>query len=363
VKLGVAAAVIGDTLVRGDVELDDGRIARYGVTGGNGSGTAVPGFVDLQVNGFADVDFLRTDGDGYRRAGAALLETGVTSYLPTFISAPEAELVAALEAVPPNGDGPRVLGAHVEGPFLSPRRRGVHPESALRAPDAELLERLLAAGPVRLVTLAPELPGANELIDLLRVRGIAVSIGHSDATAAQAHAAFDRGACSVTHLFNAMRPLNHRDPGVVGAALARTDVTVCIILDGYHLAAETVAFVWRAAAGRVALITDAIAGAGAADGSYSLGETEVDVANGVARGPNGELAGSALTMIEAVRNLVELGAPLSEAVNAATAVPAAVIGETEAGRLDAGLPADVVVLDDNLEIEKVFVGGRALVSV
>ena len=362
-KLGVAAAVIGDTLVRGDVELDDGRIARYGIAGGSGRGTAVPGFVDLQVNGFADVDFLRTDGDGYRRAGAALLETGVTSYLPTFISAPEPELLAALAAMPRNGDEPRVLGAHVEGPFLSPRRRGVHPESALRAPDPELLERLLAAGQVRLVTLAPELRGADELIDLLKARGIAVSIGHSDATAAQAHAAFDRGACSVTHLFNAMRPLNHRDPGVVGAALARPDVTVCIILDGYHLAAETVAFVWRAAAGRVALITDAVAGAGAADGSYSLGETEVDVANGVVRGPNGELAGSALTMIEAVRNLVELGAPLSEAVNAATAVPAAVIGETEVGRLDAGLPADVVVLDDNLEIEKVFVGGRALVSV
>ena len=362
-KLGVAAAVIGDTLVSGDVELDDGHIVRYGVAGSNGRGTAVPGFLDLQVNGFADVDFLRTDGDGYRRAGAALLETGVTSYLPTFISAPEDELVAALEGVPRNGDGPRVLGAHVEGPFLSPRRRGVHPASALLAPDLELLERLLAAGPVRLMTLAPELPGADELIDLLRTRGIAVSIGHSDATAAQAHAAFDHGVRSVTHIFNAMRPLGHRDPGVVGAALARSDVTVCIILDGYHLAAETVALVWRAAAGRVALVTDAVAGAGAADGSYSLGETEVDVSNGVVRGPNGELAGSALTMIEAVRNLVELGAPLSEAVNAATTVPAAVIGETEAGRLDAGLPADVVVLDDNLEIEKVFVGGRALVSV
>lgn len=362
-KLGVASAVIGDTLVGGDVELDDGRIVRYGVAVGNGRGTAIPGLVDLQVNGFADVDFLRADGDGYRRAGAALLETGVTSYLPTFISAQEPELVAALAAVPLNGDGPRVLGAHVEGPFLSPRRRGVHPASALRPPDPELLERLLDAGPVRLVTLAPELPGADELIDLLTKRGIAVSIGHTNATAAQAHAAFDRGVHSVTHLFNAMRPLEHRDPGVVGAALARADVTVFVILDGYHLAPETAALVWRAAAGRFALVTDAVAGAGLADGSYTLGETEVEIAGGVARGPNGELAGSASTMIEAVRNLVQLGAPLSEAVNAATAVPAAVIGETEVGRLDAGLPADVVVLDDSLEIEKVFVGGRALVSV
>jgi N-acetylglucosamine-6-phosphate deacetylase len=361
-RLGVAAAVVGDTLVSGDVELDDGRIVRYGIAGPAGRGTAVPGFVDLQVNGFADVDFLRADAEGYRRAGAALLETGVTSYLPTLISAPEAELVAALGEVPCDSNGgPRVLGAHVEGPFLSPRRRGVHPASALRDPDPALLERLLAAGPVRLVTLAPELPGADELIDLLAARGVAASIGHTDATATQAHAAFDRGACCVTHLFNAMRPLGHRDPGVVGAALARPDVTVSIILDGYHLAAETVAFVWRAAAGRVALVTDAVAGAGVSDGSYSLGETDVEVADGVARGPNGELAGSVLTMIQAVRNLVELGAQLSEAVNAATVVPAGIIGETSVGRLDAGLPADLVVLDDNLEIEKVFVGGRALV--
>ena len=361
-KLGVAAAVIGDTLVSGDVELDGDRIVRYGIAGATGRGTAVPGFVDLQVNGFADVDFLRADADGYRRAGTALLETGVTSYLPTLISAPEPELVAALAAIPLDSDGgPRVLGAHVEGPFLSPRRRGVHPASALRDPDPALLERLLAAGPVRLVTLAPELPGADELIDLLSARGVAAAIGHTDATAAQAHAAFDRGACCVTHLFNAMRPLGHRDPGVVGAALARPDVTVSIILDGYHLASETVAFVWRAAAGRVTLVTDAVAGAGASDGSYSLGDTDVEVAGGVARGPNGELAGSVLTMIEAIRNLVALGAQLSEAVNAATAVPARVIGEKYAGRLDAGLPADLVVLDDHLEIEKVFVGGRALV--
>jgi N-acetylglucosamine-6-phosphate deacetylase len=360
-RLGVAAAVVGDTLVSGDVELDDGRIVRYGIAGSNGRGTALPGFVDLQVNGFADVDFLRADADGYRRAGAALLETGVTSYLPTLISAPEPELVAALREIPRDTDGPRVLGAHIEGPFLSPRRRGVHPASALREPDTALLERLLAAGPVRLVTLAPELPRAEELIDLLTAHGVAAPIGHTDATATQAHAAFDRGARSVTHLFNAMRPLGHRDPGVVGAALARPDVTVSIILDGYHLAAETVAFVWRAAAGRVALVTDAVAGAGVSDGSYSLGETDVEVADGVARGPNGELAGSVLTMIEAVRNLVGLGAQLSEAVNAATAVPAGVIGKASVGRLDAGLPADLVVLDDNLEIEKVFVGGRALV--
>ena len=362
-RLGVAAAVVGDTLVRGDVEVVDGLVVRYGLGRQNGSGTAVPGFVDLQVNGFAGVDFLRADADGFRRAGEALLETGVTSYLPTLVTAPEEAMLGALAEIPAGADGPRVLGAHVEGPFLAPGRLGVHPPEARRDPDPALLERILAAGPVRLMTLAPELPGAGELIDVLVSRGVAVSLGHTDASAEQAHAAFDRGARSVTHLFNAMRPFSHRDPGVVGAALARSDVTVQVILDGFHLAAETAAFVWRAAAGRTALVTDAVAGAGVGDGSYTLGAVEIEVAVGAARGPDGELAGSVLTMIEAVRNLVRLGAPLSEAVHAATAVPAGLLGEQEIGRLDAGLPADVVVLDDNLEIEKVFVGGRALVVV
>ena len=158
--------------------------------------------------------------------------------------------------------GPRIIGVHLEGPFLSPSRLGAHPAAARRDPDRGLLERLLAAGPVGYVTLAPELPGALELVDLLHERGIVVSCGHSDATAEEAAAAFDRGVRTVTHLFNAMRPLGHRDPGIAGAALARDDVIVQVILDGHHLAEETARIVWRAAAGRVALVTDAIAAAG-----------------------------------------------------------------------------------------------------
>jgi N-acetylglucosamine-6-phosphate deacetylase len=322
---------------------------------------AVPGFVDLQVNGFAGVDLMGADIDGYRRAGAALLETGVTAYLPTFISAPEEDLLAALRNVPLGAAGPRVLGIHLEGPFLAPTRLGVHPSSARRDPDPALLERLLAAGPVRLMTLAPELPGADELIGLLLLRGIAVSAGHTDATAAEATHAFDRGVRSVTHLFNAMRPFRHRDPGPAGAALARDDVVVQIILDGVHLAEETARIVWRSAAGRVALVTDAVAGAGMGDGAYYLGGSEIEVRGGVARGNGDVLAGSALTMIEAVRNLHKLGIPLQQAVAAATAVPARVLGMPDLSRLDAGLPADLVILDDNLEIERVCVGGEARV--
>src|SRR4029079_1955142 len=231
---------------------------------------------------------------------------------------------------------------------------------ARRDPDVDLLERILAAGPVRLYTLAPELPAALELVDLLVARGVVVSAGHSDANADEANAAFDRGVGTVTHLFNAMRPFNHRDPGVAGVALARPDVTVQIILDGVHLAPDTVRLVWLAAGGRLALVTDAVAAAGiSGDGSYRLGDVSVEVRNGVVRRDgDGVLAGSVLTMIEAVRNLHALGVPLEAALGAATTVPARVIG-ADVGRIEVGGPADVVVLSEELEVERVLVGGEA----
>jgi N-acetylglucosamine-6-phosphate deacetylase len=262
------------------------------------------------------------------------------------------------EAVP----GPHILGVHLEGPFLSPSRLGTHRRDGRRDPDPALLERLLAAGPVRLMTLAPELPGALELIDLLHSRGVVVSLGHTDATAAQAHAAFDRGVRAVTHVFNAMRPLAHRDPGVVGAALARPDVVVQAIVDGVHLDPDIVRLLWRAAAGRLSLVTDAIAGAGLGDGTYALGEIEIVVADDVVRSEDGMLAGSALTMVEAVRNLVALDVPLEGALEAATSVPARVLDAPDLGRLVPGGPADIVVLDDALEVVRTLVGGETLVA-
>src|SRR6476646_55474 len=334
-KLGVEAALVDGLLVRGDVEVSDGCIVAIGLAAPAGRGIAVPGFVDLQVNGFGGVDFLDADADGYRRAGEALLETGVTAYLPTLITTPEQQLIAAMAEVPTGESRPRILGMHLEGPFLSPNRLGPHEASAPRDPDLAMLDRLLAA----------------------------VSLGHTDANAAQANAAFDRGARSVTHLFNAMRPFLHRDPGIVGAALARDDVVVAIILDGIHLAPETAKTVWRAARGRTALVTDAITGAGAAEGSYSLGSLDVHVHEGTVRGPDGVLAGSVLTMSEAVRNLHELGVPIEDAVGAATSTPARVLGDAQLGRIDLGLPADLVVLTDAIEIERVLVGGEVRVAV
>lgn len=357
-RLGVEAALVGAELVHGDVEVADGQVAAVGLNSSVGRGIAAPGFVDLQVNGFAGVDFFSADADGYKRAGEALLAGGVTAYQPTFITSPEDEMTAALREVPRNGSRPRILGAHLEGPFIAPERLGTHPAEARRDPDPDLLERLLAAGPVSHVTLAPELPGALHLIELLRVRGVTVSCGHSDATAAQAREAFERGAKTVTHIFNAMRPLLAREPGLAGAALVASDVTVQVILDGVHLADDTARLVWQAAGGRVALVTDAIAAAGAGDGSYRLAGVDFEVENGVARRADRVLAGSTVSMIEAVRNLVALGAPVASALAAAGRVPARIAGRPELGTLEPGSAADVVILDDRLEVVRVLAAGE-----
>jgi len=362
-RLGVEAAIVEGDLLRGDVEVADGRIVAVGLAPTRGGGIAAPGFVDLQVNGYAGIDFAAADAAGYKAAGEALLEGGVTAYQPTLITAPEDSLIAALREVPAGRQpGPRILGVHLEGPFLSPRRLGAHPATAQRDPDPDLLERLLLAGPVSQMTLAPELPGALELVDLLHARGVTVSCGHTDATAAEAHAAFDRGVGTVTHLFNAMRPLGHRDPGIVGAALVRDDVILQVILDGHHLAPEIAQLVRRAASGRLALVTDAIAAAGTSAGSCTLGGIDVEIRDGVARRADGVIAGSVVTMIDAVRNLHALGASFVDAVAAATSAPARAARRPELGVLRLGDEADIVVLDDRLEIRTVLRAGLERVA-
>lgn len=362
-RLGVSSAVVDGVLLRGDVEVADGVVAAVGLEPPAGSSAiAAPGLVDLQVNGYGGVDFLAADADGYRAAGEALLAAGVTAYQPTLITAAETELTAALAEVRERADGPRLLGVHLEGPFLSPARPGAHPVEHLRLPDTALAERLLAPGLVSYVTLAPELPGALDLVDLLHARGIVVSFGHTDATAAEMAAGFGRGVRTVTHLFNAMRPFGHREPGPAGAALARDDVVVQLILDGHHLAADTATVVMRAARGRLALVSDAIAAAGQGDGVFRLGDVEVHVVDGVARRTDGALAGSTLALLDAVRNLHALGAPLAEALAAASEVPARVLGRRDIGSLQPGAPADVIVLDDRLELVRVLRDGRPLVA-
>jgi N-acetylglucosamine-6-phosphate deacetylase len=360
-RLGVAAARVGGELVPGDVAVADGRVDAVGLSPAGRSGLAVPGFIDVQVNGFAGIDFLPASTEEHMRAGEALAATGVTGYLPTLITAPPdayRDALATLAALPEGG--PRMLGAHLEGPFLSPDWPGAHPPQHLREPDLALVDELRALGPITTMTVAPELRGGLDFVSALVERGIVVHIGHTDADAATAHAAFDRGARALTHIHNAHRRFKPRDPGPSAVALVRPDVTVTAIVDGVHLAAETAGSAWRAARDRFCLITDAIAAAGQGDGTFRMGEREIHVAGGASRLADGTLAGSVVTMDRAVRELVALGATTAEAVHAATAAPARLLGRDDLGRLAPGLPADVVVLDDRLEVVRTLVGGVQL---
>lgn len=362
-RLGVAAAVVDGELVRGDVEVDGGTV-RGVALGGGGTGIAVPGLVDLQVNGFGGIDLLHATADEVARVAATLARTGVLWYQPTLITAPPELTRLALATIGGGAGAPgaRMLGVHLEGPFLASERAGAHPPEWLREPDLDLLASYLAAGcPVSTMTLAPELDRASETIDALLSRNVVVSLGHTDATAAFAHAAFDQGARTVTHLFNAMRPFGHRDPGLAGAALSRPDVIVQLIADGVHLAPETLLTAWRAARGRIALVSDAIAAAGLGDGGFRIGTVDIDVAGGVSRTHDGILAGAVRPLAWGLRLLVELGVPVVEAVDAVTRTPARVLGrEGDVGVLRPGMPADLVVLDDNFGVARVLLAGEQL---
>jgi N-acetylglucosamine-6-phosphate deacetylase len=360
-ELGVRAALVDGTLVPGDVRIASGQVTKFGIPpAASAHGTAVPGFIDLHINGFAGVDFLTCEPDDYGRVGRALAATGVTAYLPTFVTSPRDSYLRALGAVSeadPDG-GPRLLGVHLEGPFISPRWPGAHDTRHIREPDLALARLLCDAGPVRLVTLAPELPGGLELVEYLSERGLVVSCGHSDADADTAHHAFDRGARAVTHIYNAHRRWQPRDPGLAGAGLVRDDVAVQAIVDDIHLAPETAYATFLAARERFSLVTDAIAAAGLPPGDSRLGDQTVHVRDGEVRLPDGTLAGSMLTMDRAVANLVAKGASLAAAAHAASRAPALLIGRPDLGRIALGHPADIAVLDDDLRVVRTLVGGE-----
>ncbi|HEY8581729.1 MAG TPA: N-acetylglucosamine-6-phosphate deacetylase [Capillimicrobium sp.] len=343
------------------MEVHDGFVTAVGVQPAGAYDLAVPGFVDAHINGVAGHDFLATDLDGYAEAGAALARTGVVAYQPTLISSPaEAyrEPVALAARAAARDDGPMIVGVHLEGPFLSPDWAGAHDPAHLRAPDPALLDELLALGSVTTVTLAPELPGAIELVDRLVTAGVVVSLGHSDADAAHAHAAFDRGARAITHLYNAHRRWQPRDPGLAGAALTRSDVTVQAIFDDVHLAREAAYAAFLAAGQRFCLVTDAMEAALLEPGEYALGDRSVHVEGGSARLADGTLAGSLLTMDDALRRLVDAGAPLADAVHAASTAPARLLGRRDLGALRPGSPAHITVLDEALRVVRTLVSGR-----
>ena len=368
-SLGVAEALVDGVVVPGDVVVEGSTIAAVGVLPGGRSGLAVPGFVDVQVNGFAGVDFTTTDLDGYRTASQAIGRTGVTSFLATMpTAAPEAygpALAVARAAATTTLPGAQVAGVHLEGPFLSPERPGAHRPDWLRAPDRACCDGWLDAAPVVVMTLASELDGAIELIEHLCARGVIVSLGHTDARASVAHLGFDAGASMVTHLWNAQRPITSREPAVGGAGLARDDVVLGVISDLIHVAADTLRFTIAAAGDRFMLVTDAVSLAGTEEvplDEATLRSREPRLVDGAVRLPDGTLAGSACGMDQAIRNIVGLGVPLERAVAAATSVPARALRThgVGLGALVPGGRADVTVLDDALEVRQVLVGGHPL---
>ena len=348
----IVGVVAGDTYggVRPDVDLP--------------SGVLVPGLVDIQINGCFGVDFVAADPAAWAEVSRRLPETGVTAFLPTFITAPVSELVAALRrtaALPADLGGARVLGVHVEGPFLAADRHGAHDPALLRDPAPESIEALIEAAPglLRMHTLAPERPGGMAAVRRLVEAGVLVSIGHSDATAAQTEEAVDAGARLVTHLFNAMRPLHHREPGLVGQALADPRLTCGLIADLHHVAAPVCRLAFAAAPGRIVLVTDAVAAAGMPPGTYDLGGQQVSVDPlGLPRRVDGTIAGSGLRLDAAIANVVAAGVDLRTAVDAATRLPADVIGRPDLGRIAVGATADLVWLGDDLTARATWLGGR-----
>ena len=256
-----------------------------------------------------------------------------------------------------------ILGIHFEGPFISPARRGVHPVEWIAAPSLALFARMIdaAAGTARILTLAPEIPGGIELIDAARKAGIVAALGHTDATYEQAMDAIAHGARHAAHVFNAMRPFSHRDTGVLGAVLTSPQVTAELIADGVHVDAAAMKLLLRAKPGGVILVSDGTAATGMPDGKYRLGNFDVQVIGGVVRNSEGKLAGSALTLDRALRNIVALGIPLDEAVRMLTLYPAQLLGlESRKGTIAAGADADLVFLDSNLQISRVVTRGVGL---
>ncbi len=331
-----------------------------------------PGFVDIHMHGGAGLDVMRASLAELRQLNKFLAAHGVTGYFPTTVAAPLDETCAALERLAGaiasgSGNGhavqARPLGIHLEGPFLSHKRRGVHPPEYLVEPTLEIFERLwqAARGQVRMMTIAPELPGALEVIAEATRRKVCVSIGHSDAVLEAARAGVRAGARHATHTFNAMRPLDHRDPGILAEVLTDSQLTADIIADGIHVAPEVVQlFLQAKGVERSVLITDATAAAGMPDGVYQLGPIQVEVKNGRCT-MDGKLAGSVLTMDRAVQNVTQYaGWSLQNAVRAATLNPARAVGLAQGcGVLAPGAEANLVVLSPSGEVRHTFVRGRA----
>ncbi len=348
-----------------DLSPDDSLVGDAHEVHDYGEALILPGFVDLQVNGAFGVD-VASESHRLPELSRDLLSTGTTSYLPTVISSPEGiyeELLPRIGAG--SSPGAEVLGVHLEGPFINLEKRGAHAAAHVMRPDARLLGRLLDLGPVRMITLAPELEGAEGLMALAANRGVVVSAGHSDVAFEPAYGALDGRVSGVTHLFNAMSAMHHREPGLPGAAFAHPRAVCGLISDGLHVHPEMVGLAFRMLGpDRLCLVTDAIAAAGMEEGEYRLATRTVYVHGGVPKLGSGSLAGSVLTMSEAFKNILAFtGCTVPEAARMASTSPARLIGEgRRKGRLTPGYDADATVLAPDLSVTAVWRSGKLAYS-
>ncbi len=358
--------------VRGGFSVENGRFAHVledvpGPAEDLDGALVIPGLVDIHVHGCAGADFSDGDYAGLVRMARYLARRGVTSFAPASMTLPYDALDKAFHAAARLhreglADGARLMGIQMEGPFLSREKRGSQNPAYLRLPDWDRFLRLYdaAEGLLRIVDVAPELPGAVEFTRRASEK-CRVSVAHTAAGYDQAAAVFDAGATHLTHLFNAMSGIHHRHPGPIGAASERENVTAELICDGIHVHPSAVRMAFRLFPGRICLISDALRCCGMADGSYSLGGQEILLSGGVARLTGGAIAGSAADLYQCMRRAVSFGIPREQAVWAATALPARVIGrESETGAIADGRAADFVICGGELVPEAVYLGGKRL---
>ncbi len=327
-----------------------------------------PGLVDIHMHGGFGVDILYSSSRGILELSKKLLTTGVTSYMPSIVTASLEDMKSAirnLKEAAKSNFGSKILGIHLEGPYLNPARSGAQPRGYIRKPSFEEFEEFyrLSDGMIRRVTVAPEIDGGIEFIgNVVEKFGVKVSIGHTDATYDQALEAFSAGASIITHLYNGMRRFHHREPGIVGATLVR-DVYAEIIADLVHLHPATITFTVRCKnPSRIVLVSDSISGAGLEDGEYKFGPYNLIIEKGVAKLRDGTLAGSTLTMIRAVRNMVKIGVSLKNAVRMATSTPSNAMGIRDIGKISRGCKADFIVLNKHMEVIEAYVDGKPILK-
>ncbi len=332
-----------------------------------GGAYVIPGVVDIHIHGAVSADFSDGSLDGLDRMAAYLAKNGVTSFLPTSMTLPYETLANAFATAKTRMQQPldgsaRVLGVHMEGPFFSEKKRGAQNAAYLKNPDASAFRALFdgCGGAVRIVDVAPELEGAEQFTKEVS-EYCKVSVAHTDAAYDDAAAVFAAGADHLTHLFNAMPPIHHRKPGVIGAACEREDVVAELICDGQHIHPSIVRMAFRLFPGRVCLISDALRCCGMPDGEYELGGQTVYLKDHVARLEDGTIAGAASHLFDDMRNAISFGIPVKDAVNAATYIPAKEAGYADSlGSIEEGKFADFLVCNSALELKQVYIGGKAL---